>query len=54
MEKVHSSNPLIYVYDTSGAYSDKNQQVDITQGLPRIKSQWIKDRRYPEARKVLL
>ena len=43
-EKVHSSNPLIYVYDTSGAYSDKNQQVDITQGLPRIKSQWIKDR----------
>ncbi len=38
-------NPPITVYDTSGPYTDTDIEVDIRKGLPRLREQWILDRR---------
>ncbi|NDW19190.1 phosphomethylpyrimidine synthase ThiC [Dysgonomonas sp. 216] len=43
-EKVIEKNMPVTIYDTSGAYSDPNIEIDITKGLPRIRKQWIIDR----------
>jgi phosphomethylpyrimidine synthase len=37
-------NPPIYVYDTSGPYTDPEVQVDIRQGLPPLRQGWIEER----------
>lgn len=37
-------NNNITVYDTSGPYTDQNYTVDIKEGLPRIREQWILER----------
>lgn len=37
-------NPSVTVYDTSGPYTDPNIQIDITEGLPRLREEWIKER----------
>ncbi|MDE7090030.1 MAG: phosphomethylpyrimidine synthase ThiC, partial [Prevotella sp.] len=37
-------NAPVYIYDTSGPFSDPNIQVDLKKGLPRIREQWILDR----------
>jgi phosphomethylpyrimidine synthase len=37
-------NPPIYVYDTSGAYSDPTAKIDIRSGLAPIRSTWIDER----------
>jgi len=37
-------NPPIYVYDTSGPYSDPDAQIDIRSGLEPIRSKWIAER----------
>jgi phosphomethylpyrimidine synthase len=37
-------NPSVIVYDTSGPYTDGNIKIDIKQGLPRVREQWILDR----------
>jgi phosphomethylpyrimidine synthase len=37
-------NPSVTVYDTSGAYTDNDITIDIKQGLPRLREQWILDR----------
>jgi phosphomethylpyrimidine synthase len=37
-------NEPIFVYDTSGAFTDSNQEVDIHQGLKPIRSSWIQNR----------
>ncbi|GHT65591.1 phosphomethylpyrimidine synthase [Bacteroidia bacterium] len=34
----------VVVYDTGGAYSDKNIEIDITQGLPRLRELWVENR----------
>ena len=34
-------NDPIYVYDTSGPYSDPNVKIDLKQGLPRMRESWI-------------
>lgn len=38
-------NPPVTVYDTSGPYTDENAEIDIQKGLPRIREQWILDRK---------
>jgi len=35
------NNEPVYVYDTSGPFTDTNTPVDIHKGLPDIRSQWI-------------
>jgi phosphomethylpyrimidine synthase len=37
-------NASITVYDTSGAYTDPNIEIDVKKGLPRLREQWILDR----------
>jgi len=37
-------NPPVMVYDTSGPYTDPDYQIDIRNGLPSLRSQWIEER----------
>jgi len=37
-------NPPIFVYDTSGPYTDPKATIDIRQGLPALRSKWIEER----------
>ena len=37
-------NPPITVYDTSGPYSDPDIEVDLLQGLPAVRKDWIEGR----------
>lgn len=37
-------NAPVRVYDTSGPYTDPTYKVDITKGLPALRSGWIKER----------
>ena len=39
-----TENPPVYVYDTSGAYSDPDVQIDLRKGLPRLREPWIRQR----------
>jgi phosphomethylpyrimidine synthase len=41
-------NPPIYVYDTSGPYTDPDVKIDIRIGLPPMREQWIDERRDTE------
>lgn len=43
-EKKITPNAPVVVYDTSGAYTDKNLKTDINEGLPRLREQLIADR----------
>ena len=40
-EKVYEKNEPVYVYDTSGVFSDPNVEVDLEKGLPRLRQEWI-------------
>jgi phosphomethylpyrimidine synthase len=37
-------NPAVTVYDTSGPYSDPAMQIDVHEGLPRLREAWIAER----------
>jgi len=39
-----ASNEVVYVYDASGPYTDKEALLDITKGLPPVRLEWIKSR----------
>ncbi len=43
-EKVMTDNDSVYVYDTSGVYTDPAVETDINQGIPRVREQWISRR----------
>ena len=43
-EKHYTPNPDIYIYDTSGAFSDTKIDVDLRKGLPRLREEWILER----------
>ena len=43
-KKVMTENASVYIYDTSGAYSDPEQKVDLKKGLPRLREPWIQER----------
>ncbi len=40
----HEKNPPIYVYDTSGVYTDPAARIDIRSGLPTPRTPWILER----------
>lgn len=42
--KVFHDNDPVMVYDTSGPYGDKNAEIDLKKGLPRMREEWIKQR----------
>ncbi len=37
-------NPPIFVYDTSGPYTDPAAAIDLTRGMPDVRSAWIAER----------
>ena len=37
-------NPPVYVYDTSGPYTDPEARIDIRSGLPALRAAWIAER----------
>ncbi|MEG2336584.1 MAG: phosphomethylpyrimidine synthase ThiC, partial [Bacteroidales bacterium] len=43
-ERVFTKNPPVYIYDTSGVFTDKNIKIDLKKGLPRLRETWIKKR----------
>ncbi|MBQ7824566.1 MAG: phosphomethylpyrimidine synthase ThiC [Bacteroidaceae bacterium] len=43
-KRVATPNGHIYIYDTSGSYTDPNIEVDLAKGLPRLREEWIKKR----------
>ncbi|MDO8596723.1 MAG: hypothetical protein Q7R45_08870, partial [Sulfuricaulis sp.] len=42
-------NPPIYVYDTSGPYTDPAAKIDIRSGLDPLRARWIEERGDTEA-----
>ena len=49
LDDTHSSagvehNPPVYVYDTSGPYTDPDIAIDVRQGLPALRERWIAER----------
>ncbi len=43
-EKVITENAPVYVYDTSGVYTDPNVKININEGLPRTREAFIAQR----------
>ena len=43
-KRVHTPNDPVYVYDTSGVYTDPKEEIDLHKGLKDIRSSWIKRR----------
>lgn len=43
MRKINlcGNEPVVFVYDTSGVYSDKNIEIDLKKGLPRLREEWM-------------
>ncbi len=41
---IFSPNDPIQVYDSSGAYTDPAHEVNLYQGLPKLRQQWIEER----------
>lgn len=40
-----SSNPDVWAYDTSGPYTDPKVPIDVGQGLPTLRSNWVQERK---------
>lgn len=43
-KRTTTENEPVFIYDTSGPFSDPNIKVDLKKGLPRMREQWILDR----------
>jgi phosphomethylpyrimidine synthase len=43
-KKEKTENAPVYIYDTSGPYSDKDVHIDLQRGLPRLRESWIRAR----------
>ena len=43
-EKKIKENSPVYVYDTSGPFSDPNAEIDLKKGLPQLREEWISRR----------
>nr|MBP7472133.1 phosphomethylpyrimidine synthase ThiC [Prevotella sp.] len=41
--KIENQNKPVVVYDTSGAYSDPNIDIDLKKGLPKLRSSWTEN-----------
>src|SRR5258708_12460560 len=42
-------NPPLFVYDTSGPYTDPAARIDVQKGLPGLRDRWIAERGDSEA-----
>ncbi|MCG6228075.1 phosphomethylpyrimidine synthase ThiC [Vibrio furnissii] len=41
---VYEPNEAVCVYDTSGVYTDPDYTIDLYQGLPKLREQWVMER----------
>ena len=41
---VYEPNEPVCVYDTSGVYTDPDYTIDLYQGLPKLREQWVMER----------
>ena len=46
-------NPPITIYDTSGPLTDPEQNIDLSEGLPKIRAPWIAERADTQQLKAL-
>ena len=37
-------NPPLYVYDTTGSYTDPNENIDLHKGIKKVRQKWIEER----------
>ncbi|SEK90417.1 hydroxymethylpyrimidine synthase [Aquimarina amphilecti] len=44
MTRKKTSNESVVVYDTSGPYTDPSKEINVHEGIERIREQWIMDR----------
>src|SRR5581483_330821 len=44
-----AKNPPVWVYDTSGPYTDPQARIDVRLGLPALRAGWIEERGDSEA-----
>ncbi|EJB8582270.1 phosphomethylpyrimidine synthase ThiC, partial [Vibrio cholerae] len=42
---IFEPNEPICVYDTSGVYTDPSHDIDLYKGLPKLREEWIEERR---------
>ena len=42
--RIETPNEPVLDYDTSGPYTDPNQKININQGIPRLREEWIANR----------
>lgn len=52
-KKVVTENAPVYVYDTSGPYSDPDVEIDLRRGLPKMRAPWIAKRKSGETQMAL-
>ena len=43
-KRIVRRNDPVYVYDTSGVYTDPKIEIDLEKGLPRLRESWITER----------
>ena len=43
-KRITRHNDPVYIYDTSGAYTDPKIEIDLKKGLPRLRESWITGR----------
>ena len=51
-ERIETSNPSVYIYDTSGPYGDNDTVIDLKKGLPHLRKAWIDERNTLDANNV--
>ncbi len=47
-ERCEENNAPVYIYDTSGAYSDPNIDINLECGLPKLRQSWVVKRKERE------
>ena len=52
-ERKMSENAPVYIYDTSGPYSDPDVAIDLEKGLPKLRQPWIDGRKEGETQMAL-
>ena len=50
--RMENPNPDVYIYDTSGPYGDEKIEIDLNNGLPHVRGNWIRARKESDAMNI--
>ena len=50
--RMENPNPDVYIYDTSGPYGDEKIEIDLNNGLPHVRGNWIRARKENDAMNI--